>query len=266
MNAIMELRAAIEEARLRRKAGGGVVAAFVGAGGKTTAIFALARLAADEGLSVAVTTTTRIYDPRDEVGRPFDGVVVEPLLGQAEASGTGLPEAAAPRPGGILVLASGRDEKEGKLIGIDPSRCPDLAAAFDLVLVEADGSRGLPVKAPAGHEPVLPAGAGLVFGFIGLDCLGKPASTEVIHRLDRFLSVTGADPGSTIAPAHLGRLAGHPEGLFKSAPAGALRVVVLNKADSVSPELAERAREAVAASGAASRVILASLGRQAVPH
>ena len=266
MKAIMELRAAIEEARLRRGGLRGVVAALVGAGGKTTAMFALARLAADEGLSVAVTTTTRIYDPRDEVGRPFDGVVVEPLLGRAEASGAGLPEAAAPRPGGILVLASGRDEKEGKLVGLDPSRCAGLAGAFDLVLVEADGSRGLPVKAPAGHEPVLPGEADLVLGFIGLDCLGRPATAAVVHRLDRFLAVSGAEAGSPIAPAHLGRLAGHPEGLFKSAPAGALRVAVLNKADSVAWALAEGAREAVAASGAASRVILAALGGPSVPQ
>lgn len=266
MNGLIELRASLEEARQRRGSGRGLMAAFVGAGGKTTAIFSLARLAASEGLSVAVTTTTRIYDPRDERGRPFDRVVIDPLLGQAMASGPGLLDAAIARRGGILVLASGRDEKEGKLIGVDPSRCAGLAEAFDLVLVEADGSRGLPVKAPEGHEPVLPREADIVFGFIGLDCLGKPATSAFVHRLGRFLSVTGATAGSPIAPDQLGLLAAHPDGLFKSVPAGARKVAVLNKADSVAPDLAARARAAVESSGAACRVILASLGRHSVPQ
>ena len=270
MKGIKELRAAIEDARLRRSDGRGVVAALVGAGGKTTAMFALARLVAGEGLSVAVTTTTRIYDPRDEVGRPFDGVVIDPLLGQAGGPGPGLfpglPGRAFPRRGGILVLASGRDDREGTLLGIDPSRCAGLAETFDLVLVEADGSRGLPVKAPAGHEPVLPGEADLVFGFIGLDCLGQPATAAVVHRLDRFLSVTGAEPGSPIMPAHLGCLARHPEGLFRSAPSAALRVAVLNKADCTTDSLASRSRDAVEASGADCRVVLASLGSGSVPH
>jgi len=275
MKGMQEIRAAIEEARLRRGPGRGIIAALAGAGGKTTAMFALARLYADEGLSVAVTTTTRIYDPRDEAGRSFDRVVIDPLLGQAQAAAPDLPamaamaglrEAVAPRRGGIIVLAAGRDDREGKLIGVDPSRCADLAGAFGLVLVEADGSRGLPVKAPASHEPVLPREADIVFGFIGLDSLGKPATATVVHRLDRFLSITGATPGSPIAPEYLGRLAAHPEGLFKSAPAGALRVAVLNKSDCTTDELAVRAADAVEASGADCAVILASLGPQSVPQ
>jgi len=271
MKGLQELRALIDEAQSRQVPRRGVIAAFVGAGGKTTAIFALARLAADEGLSVAVTTTTRIYDPRDEAGRSFDDVVLDPLLGQAAAVALADPAAVglrlpAARSGRITVLATGRDVGQGKLIGMDPSRCAALAGVFDLVLVEADGSRGLPVKAPAGHEPALPREADIVFGFIGLDCLDKAATTAFVHRLGNFLSVTGVAPGSPIAPAHLGRLAARPEGLFKSAPAGALRVVVLNKADGVADGLAERARSEVGATGAASRVILASLAPRTVPQ
>ena len=259
MKGMPEIRAALEDARMGKTPGRGAVAAFVGAGGKTTAIFALARLAADEGLSVAVTTTTRIYDPRDEGCRPFDGVVLDPLLGKAVASGPCVPDAATPRCGRILVLAAGRDDGQGKLIGIDPSRCSELADAIDLVLVEADGSRGLPIKAPADHEPVLPGGPDIIFGLIGLDCLGKPATAAVVHRLDRFLAVTGAAAGSPIAPVHLGLLAAHPEGLFKATPASCLRLAVLNKADSVAPGLAALALEAVASSAAPCRAVLASL-------
>lgn len=268
MKGIEELRSAIEEGRKRRTQDGGrgLVAAFVGAGGKTTAMFALARRAADEGMSVAVTTTTRIYDPRDEGGRPFDRVVIDDRLGQAAAPGAeGL---GAPCLGqeGITVLAAGRDEAEGKLVGIEPSWCAVLAGVFDLVLVEADGARGLPVKAPAGHEPALPREADVVFGCIGLDCLGGPATTEVVHRLDRFLSITGAIPGSPISPDHLVRLVLSPEGLFKSVPAGALRVAVLNKADLVDDGLAERSRAGIEASGATCRLVLASLGPHSVPQ
>lgn len=58
--------------------------------------------------------------------------------------------------------------------GIHPSWIPALAQSWDFVLVEADGSRRLPVKAPAVYEPVIPPGTDLVVGVIGLDALAVP--------------------------------------------------------------------------------------------
>ena len=53
-----------------------LVVSLVGGGGKTSLMFALASELRAEGMSVLVTTTTRILDPRDE-GRAFDALYLD---------------------------------------------------------------------------------------------------------------------------------------------------------------------------------------------
>ena len=57
----------------------------------------------------------------------------------------------------------------------------ELMRYADFVLVEADGSRQLPLKAHASHEPVIPKEANTVLVVIGIDGLGKRIC-EVAHR------------------------------------------------------------------------------------
>ncbi|BDU74917.1 selenium cofactor biosynthesis protein YqeC [Mesoterricola silvestris] len=210
--------------------GGGGVVAFVGAGGKTTALFRLAREVAPR--PVLVTTTTHLADPRLEPGRG-GRVVFAPEMEHPFAGGP-LPPAV---PGPTILLAREADAP-GKVKGIHPSWVPPLRRTWDLVLVEADGSRRLPVKAPSEPEPVLPEGPDLVVGVVGVDCLGRPLDGTVAHRPERFAAVTGCDPGQPIGWDHLAALVGHPQGLFKGA-SGA-RVLLLNKADTLAspPDLA----------------------------
>jgi len=202
------------------------VISAVGGGGKTSSLFGLASFMADSGASVAVTTTTHIRDPRFEAEkRRYDRLVIDPDLSLPEAKQDILHHA------GITVLVSGEIPEGKRLSGIHPDRAAGLRHHFDMVLVEADGSRGLPVKAPATHEPVIPACTDLVLGLVGLDCLGKPMDENTVHRSGLFAAVTGCRPGEAIRPDHLAALARSGEGLFKGAPPGALRVLVLNKAD-----------------------------------
>jgi probable selenium-dependent hydroxylase accessory protein YqeC len=213
---------------------GGVIA-LVGAGGKTSALFGLAGELADDSPSGALmTTTTHLLDPRLEQGRGFDRLVLVPAL--AEAPGPEWePEwalgPAGPGRGRRIVLAAREEPGTGKLRGIHPARIAELARTWAFVIVEADGAKRLPVKAPAAHEPVIPAEAGLVLGFIGLDCLGRPMDAAIVHRPERFGPVTGCAPGEPVRMEHLAGLVRSPQGLFQGAPAGALRVLVLNKAD-----------------------------------
>ena len=101
--------------------------------------------------------------------------------------------------------------------------------SWPLILVEADGSKRLPVKAPAAYEPVVPGRTDLVVGVVGLDALGWPMDERTVHRPERFAAVTGCAPGTPIAWDHVVALARHPDGLFKGAPGR--RVVLLNKVD-----------------------------------
>jgi probable selenium-dependent hydroxylase accessory protein YqeC len=243
---------------LPRPEPGGVIA-LVGAGGKTAALFGLGGELAAMGPSGALlTTTTHIYDPRLEPGRPFDQVVLDPAL--AGPGGEGAPwTGAVPGRGRRIVLAAEAEPGLGKLRGIHPSRVADLARTWPFIVVEADGARRLPIKAPAEYEPALPAGAGLVLGLVGLDCLGRPMDGATVHRPERFGPVAGCAPGEPIRLEHLLALARSPRGLFQGAPAGARRVLVLNKADLYPGDPAQLCA-AFAACGA-ELVLVCALGR-----
>jgi probable selenium-dependent hydroxylase accessory protein YqeC len=233
-------------------AGRGVIA-LVGAGGKTSALFGLGEELAlgGRGAAVLLTTTTHIYDPRLESGRSFDRLAFVPAMETPAEGGAG-PRPL--RPGGPerLVLAAREEPGTGKLVGIHPARVAGLARAWDWVVVEADGAKRLPVKAPAGHEPALPPGAGLVLGFIGLGCLGRPMDAAAVHRPERFGPVAGCAPGEPIGLGHLAALAASPQGLFKYAPSGARRVLAFNQADlcSLAPDALLESFRALAGPGA----------------
>ena len=197
----------------------------VGGGGKTRVLYCLARELRDQGRSVLLTTTTAVFHP-GRSGQLWDNLVIGPLPG-------GRPPSVGGR-GQLVVGARAHDPGTDKLRGYDPAYLDGLRAAarFDAVLVEADGARGLPVKAPAGHEPVVPSRSDGVIGVIGLDCLGRPLTPGHVHRAEAFSRVTGLEPGAPITPEALVRLVQSPSGLFKGAGPAARRIVLLNKADS----------------------------------
>ncbi len=199
---------------------------FVGAGGKTSLLLHFARELASDGRPVLVTTTTQLADTRNggegnDVRIVFRPDLEPPAAGEVPAD----PEPLA----GITLLVARPADEAGKLKGIHPSHIARLRSTWGLVLVEADGSRRLPIKAPAPYEPVVPDETDLVVGVIGLDALGWPMDERTVHRPGRFAAVTGCAPGDPIVWDHLVALARHPEGLF--ARTHGRRVVLLNKVD-----------------------------------
>jgi probable selenium-dependent hydroxylase accessory protein YqeC len=231
---------------------GGVIA-LVGAGGKTSALFGLAgELAEGSPSGVLMTTTTHLFDPRLEPDRAFDQLVLAPDL--AEPAGPAWEGPAG--PGRRIVLAAREEPGLHKLQGIHPARIAELARTWAFIIVEADGAKRLPVKAPAAHEPVVPPEAGVVLGFVGLDCLGRPMDETTVHRPERFGPVTGCAPGAPIRLEHIASLTCSPRGLFQGAPAGARRVLVLNKADQCATDPEVLLRELRAAGPVAADLIL----------
>ena len=71
----------------------------------------------------------------------------------------------------------------------------ELCTLADYVLVEADGSRGLPLKAHLSHEPVLPQEAGL----------GRPIA-EAAHRPERYAGLAGCAPEDVATPERAARV------------------------------------------------------------
>ena len=94
--------------------------------------------------------------------------------------------------------------------------------------MEADGSRGLPLKAPAEHEPVLPAGTELVIAVAGMSCAGMPLAT-VAHRPERYANLTGLAPDAFITPNAVARVLTHPQGQRRGVTG--CWMVLLNQAD-----------------------------------
>jgi probable selenium-dependent hydroxylase accessory protein YqeC len=199
------------------------VIAFVGGGGKTTAMFLLAHELKALGKKVLVTTTTNIGVP--EPGQ-CDIAMLEGC--------TDLGEFATLPAATIVCLGGGLLHGEiCKIKSVEPAFIDELHASswFDCILVEADGAKRKPIKAPAGYEPVIPKSTTLVIGVIGLDALGKEVSEENIHRCGLFCTCTGRKPGELIDRESFIKLIMSEKGLFKGAPAASRKFVLLNKAD-----------------------------------
>ena len=199
--------------------------AFVGAGGKTTALFSVARSLAP----AVVTTTTHMAIPE---AAHADRHVVWPA---GDAFG-GLDRLDDP---GVVLLSGPPHDATGRLSGLDLHQWGALrrwCSEHDRpLLVEADGSRRLPLKAPADHEPVIPPDIDAVVVMAGMLGCGLPLDDSHVHRAARFSAISGCPAGALITPAALAAALVHPDGGLKHIPSGARRAVWLNQAD--TPEL-----------------------------
>ena len=130
----------------------------------------------------------------------------------------------------------------GKVSGITPSLADELYQdkEMDYLLVEADGSAGHPVKAPAEHEPVIPPYVSTVIAMLGLEAVGEPLRPKIVFRVDLFKKLTGLNPGQRLTPPVLSRLFLDAKGLFKGTPPSAKKVAFLNKRDLLTEEQGAR--------------------------
>lgn len=194
---------------------------FVGAGGKTTTIFKLAKELKRHGKRILVTTTTAIFYP--DAG-DCDEVIVD------GAEGTGIFAGAKES----YIIAFGREvSTENKLLGADKDFIDDLykKKIFNYILVEGDGAKRKPIKAPASYEPVIPESTTKIIGVIGLDSLGKKIDNNYVHRPELFCKVTGREMGEVISEKEIVKLILSAEGLFKTAPDNSQKYLLLNKAE-----------------------------------
>lgn len=199
------------------------VVALVGGGGKTTAMFRLAdELAAAERRVVSAMTTKIFVSQMERAPGRLVWREEESLLAQ-------LPGALAEHR--HVLIAGGAIVEEGKVQGVPPVLLDRVAAhpAVDAVIVEADGSRRLPFKAPAAHEPVIPASATVVAPMVGLDVLGQPLDEAHVHRPGLVAALTGAALGDPVTSEMIAAVLAHPDGGARGLPARARLMPILNK-------------------------------------
>ncbi|WP_420645741.1 selenium cofactor biosynthesis protein YqeC [Candidatus Leptofilum sp.] len=204
--------------------------AFVGGGGKTSLLFALG--AALPGRRI-LTTTTRIFAA--QMSRAEELIfATEDTEGNEKKIGEALD-----RQGICLVVGEVKGEKA---VGVPPIMADGWLARpdVDYVLVEADGSRMRPIKAPAAHEPVIPQQTGLVVPVVGIDALDGRFS-QVTHRpeiAENLLQYSVI--GNQLSVNDVARLIGHPQGGLKSVPDGARVVPFINKVETAAQLTAAR--------------------------
>jgi probable selenium-dependent hydroxylase accessory protein YqeC len=120
-----------------------------------------------------------------------------------------------------------------------------VAGLFGWILVEADGAARRPLKAPAAHEPVVPACTDWVIAVAGLAAVGRPLDVRWVFRPERFGALAGISAGDPVTPEAVAAVLLHPDGIMKGCPPAAARCVFLNQLD--LPGAAEAARAVCAA-------------------
>ncbi len=203
--------------------------AIVGSGGKTSALFQLARQFAPP---VIVTSTTHLAVA--QAGQADIWKIAAEPQDVVEAIQDGH---------GVLLFTGPEDDPE-RLRGVDQVVLAEIYALAERLecplLVEADGSRRLPLKAPAAHEPPVPQFCDTVVVVAGLSALGQPLDTDWVHRVERYSELAKLPVGGVITVGAVANVLLHPLGGLKNIPGGARRVVLLNQAD--TPELQSQAR------------------------
>ncbi|MDI6601960.1 MAG: selenium cofactor biosynthesis protein YqeC [Thermoanaerobacteraceae bacterium] len=208
-----------------------------GSGSKTTVLFKLGRELFDSK-KVLLTTTTKIYVPEQEdifvLIKPEADIVNNPeiLTGREKLKVWG---------GGIYNQLGNND----KLLGVG---CNTLDYLFQqdimaYLLIEVDGARQKPIKAPAEYEPCIPKRATTVLDVIGMDAIGNTLNEKTFHRVDVFLKYTDFQPNSTIDTDVVAALINWEQGLFKNVSLNARKLLILNKVD--NPQRRNSAEEIV---------------------
>ena len=205
------------------------VVSLVGGGGKTTSLFSLGALLPG---AVVLTTTTKMGSERTgEVP-----VLVNPQLGElTEQVGAKSP---------VLVWA-GVDGR--KALGVSADDCDRWFASprIDSVVIEADGSRKRPFKAPLDHEPVVPSSTTTLVACIGASALGQVIA-ESCQRPERVAAIAGCSTADLLTPERAALVLTDSDGSKKGLPPGAQFVVAAHRVEQVQRNLVAQLADTVA--------------------
>jgi probable selenium-dependent hydroxylase accessory protein YqeC len=203
--------------------------ALVGGGGKTTLMFALADELRRNGKHVIASTTTKVW--HREALQYEKVLFVKEVADWNNKKAEGLK-----REGTVFVGRSILDS--GKVEGISASLADEIFqdSNAQYLIVEADGSAGHALKAPAEHEPVIPSSVTMVVAMMGLEAMNARLDEATAFRIEQVRKLTGLEPGSILTPKALAKVFLYPGGLLKGTTAGSRKVVFLNKGDLIGEE------------------------------
>lgn len=246
------------------------VTSVVGSGGKTTLLRAIAEELAARGESVVLATTTHFLAfegmplvASDDAGELADalgrrgvacaGAPVAPRGGRDETKSTAVgDQAAAGAAGGLATADAVRALPK---LGPSPIPVARLAQLAGHVLVEADGSKCLPLKAHTAHEPVIPPENAQTILVVGASGLGAPVR-KAAHRPELFCERASCAADDDATPELVARV------ISAEVAAGLLspdRVVVNQVGDAAARAQAGRLARELARLGVGAPVLAGSI-------
>lgn len=216
------------------------ITAAIGSGGKSTLLGAAGAELARRGGVILATTTHML---------PFAGVPLYTGSNTIELAGLVERE---------CLVCVGTLGANGKL-STSPITMDELAKLATYVLVEADGSKRLPLKAHASHEPQVPAQAQQTILVIGASGFGGVAR-EAAHRPELFCPRAGITEAERVSPEAVALC------IVSEIAAGLIAPtrILINQAEASTPEAIQRFARELRASHPHIPVLSASLNQRRI--
>ncbi len=182
----------------------GDIISIVGSGGKTTLMFELAKELKKQ-YKVLVTTSTKIYEPScdnyDYLYTNIEQYTKSRYLHKQKENS-------------LTVISKDIDVSKKKLIGLN-DECLDLVINdFDLVLIESDGSRNLPLKGWKEHEPSILLKTNKTIGVIPINMINRKINKDYIYGFEEFIKIIGDT--SFLDEQAIGKVCSSKSGIFKN--------------------------------------------------
>ncbi len=162
-----------------------MIKAIVGAGGKTSLLKKCAKEYRDQGFKVFVTTSTHMFIEEDTLLTDDADEIIR-MLEEKHYAMAGTPF-------------------KNKIKALSPETYEKVCQHADVVLIEADGSKHMPIKFPNQQEPVIYNNVEEIIVVCGLHALHRKAS-EVSHRLELVKQCLQIEDDTKIEAAHIQQL------------------------------------------------------------
>ena len=187
--------------------------AITGGGGKTSLMENMALYLKKEGYSVLITTTTKVASPL------FHDYKVDHVFSDESVLSHKVKK-------GESVFYCDRSYDTKKWISPRKDVLKTLASLYDVVIYEADGSRGLPLKIHTERDPVILDNTDIVIGVMGLWGIG--------HKAYEMCFGDGSE--RLIDKDYLEEYFSSKEGLSKEMDKAKRRIFVFNGGEAASEE------------------------------
>ena len=112
------------------------------------------------------------------------------------------------------LITVGIKDRDDKISSLGEEIAITLIELCDFLLIEADGSKMLPLKAPASHEPVILKNTTMIVGIAGIDSLSKSIK-DICHRPQHVCDILGKNQCDKISEKDIATLLSSENGQKK---------------------------------------------------